>query len=447
MKHEDEVLQSLGLLGRREALVRGLFGAGMLGLRSLATGIPAAVLLSPLSARAECTDKARAQYLILSASEAGDPINANVPGTYDAPEIAHSPDPLMAATALSLAGKATTAAKPWAELPQNILDRSCFFHHGTLTSAHPNHPKVLRAMGATKRSEMIMSVYAKHLATCLDTVQMAPVSLGAGRNPAEVVFYEGRSLPSLSPRGLRATLTNTAGPLTDLQKLRDADLDRLNAIFKEQGTNVQRAYLDRMARSQREARAISQQLLDSLSAITSDDAASQVAAAAILIKMNVTPVVTVHVPFGGDNHSDADLAKETRETVSGVATIALLFQKLTELGLADRVTFATMNVFGRTLSSKGTAGRDHLGNHHVTVMIGKQLKGGIVGGVAKNEKGADWKAVPIASATGAGGPGGDISFEDSLGAASKTLGAALGVPATVLDDQIEKGKIVTGALA
>ncbi|MBK6694588.1 MAG: hypothetical protein IPG50_20610 [Myxococcales bacterium] len=157
-----------------------------------------------------------------------------------------------------------------------------------------------------------MSVYAKHLATCLDTVQMAPVSLGAGRNPAEVVFYEGRSLPSLSPRGLRATLTNTAGPLTDLQKLRDADLDRLNAIFKEQGTNVQRAYLDRMARSQREARAISQQLLDSLSAITSDDAASQVAAAAILIKMNVTPVVTVHVPFGGDNHSDADLAKETR---------------------------------------------------------------------------------------------------------------------------------------
>lgn len=436
---------------RRNLLLHGLFGASMIGLRSLATGIPASILLHPHTARAEdppaCGDAARAQYLLMSASDAGDPINCNVPGTYESSEIAHPLDPIMAPTAMTIGGKPTTAAKPWAELPQTVLDRTCFFHHGTLTSAHPNHPKVLRAMGATKRSEMVLSVYAKYLATCLGTIQQQPVSLGAGRNTGEVVYFEGRALPSLSPSGLKATLVSPAGPLTSLQKLRDDDLNRLNALFKEKGTNVQRAYLDRMARTQNEARAISQQLLEALNAITGDDAKNQVAAAAVLFKMNVTPVASVHIPFGGDNHTDTDLAKEATQTVAGVATITLLMQKLAELGLADKVTFATMNVFGRTLSPKDTNGRDHLGNHHVTVMMGKNVKGGVVGGLARNDKGADFKAQPIDSASGAASASGDITFDDSLGAAAKTLGAALGVPDAVLDENVTKGKVVRGAIA
>ena len=50
---------------------------------------------------------------------------------------------------------------------------------------------------------------------------------------------------------------------------------------------------------------------------------------------------------------------------------------LASLGLLDKVTFAFWNVFGRNLDgiSKVTSrtGRDHYGNHNVSVMIGKNF--------------------------------------------------------------------------
>ncbi len=431
---------------RRQALLDGLFGAGWLGLRALATGLPVSLLARPRAARAaDCAMPAAAQYLILSTSQGGDPLNANAPGTYDFPGIAHSADPAMAKTALSLGGKSYDAAKPWSTLPQAILDRASFFHHATLTNSHANQAKVQRLMGATARQEMMVSVFAKALAPCLGTIQNEPVVVGANGS-GELLSYEGRTLPRLSPRGLRDTLSNPAGPLGNLQKIRDADLDRMNALFKQHGNNVQRAFLDRLALSQREARGISQQLLENLAGITSDDATGQATAAAVLIKMNVSPVVSIHIPFGGDNHTDADLARETAETVSGVAAIGLLMQKLAEYGLSDRVTFAAMNVFGRTLGTKGTRGRDHLANHHVTLMIGKRIRSSVIGGL--EPKAGDFGARAIDSRAGAGAAAGagDIPFEETLGAMGKTLGAALGVPANVLDDNISVGKPVTAAL-
>src|SRR5262245_17512643 len=121
-------------LTRRQVLLGGLFGAGWVGLRALATGLPISVLSRPREALADegtlmCTDPATSQYLILSTSSAGDPVNANVPGGYDFPDVAHSPDPAMAKTPITLAGKQYAAARPWSTLPQNILDRTCFFHH------------------------------------------------------------------------------------------------------------------------------------------------------------------------------------------------------------------------------------------------------------------------------------------------------------------------------
>ncbi|MDB4946715.1 MAG: hypothetical protein JWP97_6249 [Labilithrix sp.] len=437
----------MSTINRRNVMLNGLFGAGLLGLRSIATGLPIAFLSRPLEARADtpvpCADKALAQYLVLSTSDSGDPLNCNVPGTYAFPSIAHPLDPLMAKTSLTLAGTATTAAKPWASLPQGVLDRTSFMHHTTLNNGHGGESKVLRLMGATKRSEMFVSIFSRYLAGCLGTIQAQPVSLGA--HAGEVLSYDGRSLPPLTPSGLRNTLLNTPGALTNLQKLRDADLDRLNALFKTSGTNVQRAYLDRMAKSQTEARNISQNLLDALSSITADDTANQMIAAGVLIQMNVSPVISVHVSFGGDNHNDADLAGEAASTIAGVASIQTMLANLAGASMQDRVTFAAMNVFGRTLANKGTTGRDHLGNHHVTVMVGKNVKGSVIGGVTPN--GNDYKALPINSTTGAGEAGGDITFDDTLGAVGKTLGAALGVPAAVLDDQITHGKIIKAALA
>jgi hypothetical protein len=436
--------------GRRRTILGGLFGAGMLGLRALATGVPAAILANPRRALAAdpyattCFSQTKAQYLILSTSGSGDPLNANVPGTYDFPTIAHSLDPLMAKTQFKLGGTTVEAAAPWSTLPQPLLDRTTFFHHTTLTNNHANQPKVMRLMGATRRQEMLVSFFASQLAPCLQTVQQEPVVVGASGS-GEFLSYQGRVLPALSPSALRDTLANPAGPLGTLQALRDADLDRLNAVFKAHGTSQQRAYLDRLAQTQTEARGISQALLDNLAAITANDPTNQVLAAVTLIKMNVSPVVSMHIPFGGDNHTDTDLAGETKQTVAAAGTLAFLWQKLTDLGLQDRVTFAAMNVFGRTLSKKGTTGRDHLANHHTTVMFGKGIKPGVVGGLVPQA--GDFAALPIVSATGAGDPNGDIVFSDTLGAMGKTLGMAVGVSPDALDMNITQGKPVLSALA
>src|SRR4030095_3837133 len=101
---------------RRSLIKKTVFGAGTLGLKALATGLPAAFLSRPLDAFAQditCTDKNRAQYLVIATSSAGDPLNANVPGTYAFPDIAHSADPGMAATPISMGGRMYTGAPLW----------------------------------------------------------------------------------------------------------------------------------------------------------------------------------------------------------------------------------------------------------------------------------------------------------------------------------------------
>ncbi len=435
---------------RRNALLSCLCGAGALGLRSMITGLPVAWLANPRVALAQAQDPAcqaiatTPQFLILSASSDGDPVNANVPGAYDDSGVLHPSDPSMAKTTFKLGGRNVTAAKPWAQLPASVLARTSFFHHATLTNSHPNQPKVMRLMGQMRRQEMMISMYAKQLAPCLGTIQREPVVVGATRS-SEFASFEGRTLASLSPTALRSVLASSSGPLANLRGLRDSDLDRMNAIFKQHGTNVQRQFLDRLALSQKEARAIPEQLIAGLTDITSDDFDGQIVAATTLIKMKVSPIVTVHIPFGGDNHADSGFANESRQTVSGVASIAKLIDTLETLGLAEQTTFAMMNVFGRTLSSEGTKGRNHHPNHSVGIMIGKGVRGSVVGGL--EPRGKDYGAMNIDSESGAGGKGGDIGFESTMASYGKTLGATLGIGEEVLDEEILTGKVVRAALA
>lgn len=428
---------------RREAILSALFGAGSIGLRALATGLPMSVLLNPRTSLAEaCAMKEHAQYLIWATSGSGDPANANVPGTYDDPGIAHSLLPEMAPTPMTLSGKTYTAAKPWASLPQPVLDRTCFFHHTTLTNSHANEGKVLKLMGAVKRQEMLISLLAKNLAPCLSTVQVEPASISG-----EVITFGGRILPALTPVGLRDVFVSPKNPLSNLQALRDADLDRVHAILKQSGNSVQRSFLDRMATSKSELRNISDSLLGNLATIRANDLDGQITAAVSLIQMNVSPASVIFIPFGGDNHSDANLARESAQHVSGCAAIATLLQRLQTAKLEDKVTFVLMNVFGRTLNRPTRMGRDHLGNHHCTVITGKRIKGSVVGGVVKS--GSDYAATPIDSKTGlpAMGMGADIPFGDTLGAVGKTIAAAVGLSSEVISDQITTGKVVTAALA
>lgn len=440
-------------LSRRRLLMDTLFGAGLLGLRSLATGIPLAVLADPRKASAAtvaCAANPNAQYLLLSSSEAGDPLNANVPGMYENgldTAIAHPLDAAMTRTALTVGAAtntASSAALPWSQLPPTLLQRTCFFHHGTYTVVHPDLAKVMSLQGFVSHHEMLVSMFATNLAGCLGTVQAEPVALGP-RSASEGITVGGRPQPILSPSALASLLSSPAGALGQLQQMRDADLDRLSDWYRQNGNAEQRSFIDRYALSQQQARNVSESLLTQLSAIKDNSPDSQVKAAIILFQMNVSPVVSIHIPFGGDNHSDKALATESKDTVAGAATIGNIWTALNAAGLQDRVTFATMNVFGRTLvASQNANGRGHHGDHHVTVMIGKPFDGGvgIVGGVEMGKN--DFQAQSIDSGTGkaVAHNSGDVPFSETLSAMGKTLGVAVGVDPEVLGNTIRGGKVV-----
>ena len=433
---------------RRQALMSTLFGSGYVGLRALATGLPAALLLDPRRALADvpvtCGSAAKAQYIIFQTSGNGDPINGSAPGTYEDPLIVHSQDPTMAPTNVTLGGQTYKAAAPWATLPPAVLARTCFWHLMSNTPVHPKEPEVLKLMNTTYEDEMLPSILARQLAPCLGTIQSQPISLGAA-SPSEGLTYGGQALPILPALALKATLTSAPGALTNLQKLRDQSLNQLYDLYKNGASPAQQAYIDSLVTSQQQVRNISQNLLAQLGAIKDNSPASQITAAIALIQMKVTPVIAVHIPFGGDNHRDIGLAAETTQTVAAVATIASLMAQLTSAGLQDQVTFMSLNVFGRTIGPGNTDGRQHNPNHQVSITIGKPFKGGVIGGVTPVKP--DYGALPIDSQTGAGTPSGDITAINSLPSFGQTLLAGVGVPSTVISAQIMAGKVITGALA
>jgi hypothetical protein len=450
-------------VNRREALMTALFGAGSIGLRAAATGLPVWFLANPRRANAQdmtcaITAKDKAQFLVVSASSAGDSISCNCPGTYEASAIMHPADTSMAATQFALGAKTVTAAAPWAALTDAVRSRTNFFHHITGATVHGDHPKAMRLLGRTSGGEMSPSLYAKHLFKCLGTVQPEPVAVGASGNALELISFSGRSLPTVSPTQLKQLLTGSkTDPVVKLRTLRDTTLDQLNALFKSDGSREQLTFLDAMAASQLQVRQLADSLAMTLNAITGNDVKGQALAAAALIAAKVTPVVTLHIPFGGDNHEDPGLVDEVFDhtdhdaTGRGVPGIQAVMNALASLGLSDTTTFATMNVFGRDLS--GTAkiqalgGRDHFGNHSVMVMIGKNVAPGVTGGTSVIT-GTVYGASDIDSATGASvASGGDIVRADTQVSAAKTLGAALGIDAALLKADFTDNGSVKGVQA
>lgn len=433
------------MISRRSLLVSSLFGASSLGLRALATGLPVSFLANPREALADvpcATASSGAQYVIFSTSATGDPINASVPGTYDDPAIVHSPDPAMAPAQLRIRGQAFTAAMPWTKLPQNVLDRTVFWHLMTNTPVHPKEPQVLNLMGAIPNAEMFPSLLAKQLAPCLGTIQPQPISVGA-RTPAEGLTYGGAAQPVIPPLALKATLTSPEGPLKALQPLRDATLNGLYDLYKKDASTAQKRFIDSLVISQQRLRDVHQDLLSALASIKDNGPDAQILAAVTLIRMNVSPVIAVHLPFGGDNHSDTGLKVETAETLASVGTIASLMAQLASAGLADKVTFMTLNVFGRTLAKGDVEGRQHNGDHQVSLVIGKPFRGGVIGGVAPTK--TDYGALPVDANTGL--PGGDIRPNDSLAAFGQTMVAALGGDASAIASPSGTANVVRAAIA
>ncbi len=375
--------------------------------------------------------------MILCTSGSGDPINANAPGTYEDAGIYHcpysGPDGTMAATSVTLGSKTYQAATPWAtaNLP---ADRTQVWHLMTNTPVHPKEPQVLGLMGGISPAEMFPSFLARQLQPCLGTIQAQPITVGA-TSPSEGLTYGGAALPIIPPLSLQKTLLNPTGPLTTLQSVRDTTLTQLDNMYLTGASAAQRSFVESMMTSQTQVRAISQQLLESLSTIKDNTADSQIIAAMALIQMKVSPVIAIHIPFGGDNHHDTGLTAEGQQTIAGMNTLGTLLANLKTampMDLSDLVTIMSLNVFGRTIDQTNTAGRQHNLNHQVSFCIGKPFKGGVYGGVAPlpANMGGDYGCLPISSATGLGSTSGDIKPVDTLAAFGMTV--ATGVGASIM---------------
>ena len=103
---------------RRDALLTTLFGTGYVGLRALATGLPAWYIANPRRANAQnlqcaITAQQNMQYLILSTNFNGDPINCNCPGTYEDTTIIHPTQEEVEKTTVTLGSQSYGAALPW----------------------------------------------------------------------------------------------------------------------------------------------------------------------------------------------------------------------------------------------------------------------------------------------------------------------------------------------
>jgi Protein of unknown function (DUF1501) len=454
------------MLGRRDAVMRLLFGAGLVGLRSLASGVPASVLLRPRRAMAanpaDAGDAAtpsatNPQFVIYSTSFNGDPVNCNAPGTYDDPGIEHPTDPSFASTPMTFGARTVSGAKIWSTLPAQVLARTCFFHHGTYTIVHPDEVKVLGLEGQVAGGDMLCSFMARFLAPALGTVRPQPLSLG-GEGAIEAIYYQGQPQAFLTPTTLASVLASPTNGLgtANLTALRDQTLDALNAYGKSMGNTAQKDFIDQYATSVTQLRTLQQGLLGSLSAIKDNSQDSQIQAAIILFQMKVTPVVAVHVSFGGDNHGDPGLASEISGHQAGVASIATMMQGLASAGLQDKVTFVMSNVFGRTMvNGYNASGRQHNDRHHVTVIIGSGVQRSVIGGPTLEPGAApgggagnsEYGALPIDSSTGLGSASGDIAYGDTLASMGKTVAAAVGLSDSVVAQNILSGTAVKPALA
>lgn len=432
---------------RRKLLLGALFGAGYAGLKALATGLPPSFFLGERKALA--SDLTPPNFLILASSGSGDPMNANCPGSYVS-GVQNNPDPLMAPTTFNLGSFSTTAAKPWSTLPEALRARMSFFHHRTYTNAHPEFGKVMTLQGAAKATsgvgpEMLVSLFAQESAAALGTVQTEPIAIGQ-----EQITFEGHPLDNVDTNSLKSLFTQPDELGKNLQRLRDEQLGSMYKGMQESGSSAEKAFLDRYSLGREQVRKLGDGLGALLTRLPVDptkrnSAMDQVIAAAAMISMRVAPVVTLHLPFGGDNHGDDDLSDERDQTISSIAALAQLWTELKSFGLEDRVTIASLNVFGRTLIRSKTGGRNHNQNHHVLMLAGARVRPSVIGGLVPLS--GDFAASAIDSSTGLGSPSGDVPPEASLESAGKTLGAALGLSAELLDRRIISGKIVSAALS
>ena len=309
--------------------------------------------------------------------------------------------------------------------------------HRTYTNAHPEFGNVTQFHGAVKGPgrigvESLPSMIAQETAGVLGSILEAPLRIGG---PG--YLFRGGPLREQTPDRLYDLFSESGSfrglTSAEFADFRDHALDQIYRDTREHGTHAQRAFLDANVRSRDNARALAETLNDSLQpiAMTGDAVEKQVLAAAALIEHNVAPVVTIQLPFGGDNHQDSQLETEVTETLAGIEGIRRLHEELTRRGVADRTTFAYLAVFGRTLGRGNSGGRNHYGDDHAMVMFGPNVEPGLHGGLI--DDGSSRRPLKA-------GPIGDVPIEETLSAAGKTLAKACGIPDDTIEERIVGGR-------
>ena len=446
----------------RRALLKAASANGsMLAFRSLATGIPASALLTGLPTdEALAMDPVEPQFLLMSINKLADPINNNCPGTYDTglQGIHHNQQDKMAPEQLSLNGLNYRAAKPWADLQRAVpwaMNRMSFIHHDTRTNIHSQYSGVMKLMGSSRgpngesnSPEFLPSILSTALGRYQGSIQAPPLYMGGPE-----VGFDGQALGRLRPNALKRLFPTLSNKDRLIREIRDADLSRFNNMLKDGGSRKQKAWLEDHVRSLEELRQLDEEVVKGFSNVNSASTADSIEAAMIAFKLNISSVVTINIPFGLDNHRDDALVQEANQTASGCKILENMFKRFKAEGLEDKITFVSMGVFGRTLRKlRNGDGRDHNLNHHVTLLSGKNVKGGVIGGL--RSVGGDFGALPINSNTGAGTNRGDIPLNEFLESAAKTIAAA-GLPAadvnkrikrTVDGNDLDVGKIIKAAV-
>lgn len=442
---------------RRELMVRSALGFGSLPLKSLITGLPVPFLLGLAqgSNLAHAMSNSSKKYFIISHKGGGDPVNISCPGTYANPNRANDPrssvghpdvDGFKTPTTFRLGRKSVRAAEPWSTLDEDLRANMGFWHHGTYTNAHPDFASVRRFNGAIKGpdgngSAEISALIAEETSKDLAPVVPEPLSLGGDR-----VQFGGRFLPTLQPLDVKGLFSGGVKNLDAMVALRDNFIDSAYYTVKKNGTPAQRKFLDEYAKSRQEASTVSDGLGALITGIDGNDSKNQAVLAVALLQLNVCPVVTLGLNFGGDTHTGSD--DEVRETTSEMAVLNTLWKELKGANLEDRTIVTSLNVFGRGMVRNSADGTNHNGSHHAMFTIGTNIAPGIIGGVEpvrKNNKITNFQATGINSGTGNAGNA-DIPFSETLVSVGKTLAKAVGIDDSIIDKRFDGGKIISAAL-
>ena len=463
-------------LNRRNFLGGSLAGAASLSLRSLATGLPASFLLTgQMPAYAQSTSQ---KTLILAMSDDGESVNSYAPGTYST----DSNDPRFAieratetelgtdvkgsingnnvqvgdftnSATFDLGDTTVQGAKYFSYLPQSLRERMAFFHIRTAANGHPEGGRVHGVNGALvggdgRGVEEIQSAIMQEMAVS-DSVLTKPMVLNGGGGRLAVLSYGGAALTRYTPIDVKNLfLSSNSVEIENMNKVYENAIDSIYKTVKSTGTSAQREYLDAHAASRGQAVILGDQLGDLLSSVTGSSRGDQIKAAVGMAKAKLSPVIVVRYAYCGDNHGDANLATEVSQSIEQMNNLESLWSLIQAEGMEDQINYATYDIFGRTLGRNNSGGRDHHNSSCVNMMIGSNIKAGVIGGLEDWSNGGHrlMRAMNIDSATGAASSNGDISADETLSSYARTLMASMGISEERIDFRIKSGKTITGAL-